>query len=59
MNIGHVKTVIFSSQQNEFVCIVGAWKSVLCRLLKWSDITKKQRGIDHCSSQHGTNQEMT
>ena len=59
MNIGHRKTVIFSPKQNKLVCIVGAWKLVLCRVLKWSDITKKQRGIDHCSSHHGTNHEIT
>ena len=29
MKIGHGKTVIFSPKQNEFVCIVGAWKRVL------------------------------
>ena len=39
MDIGHGKTVIFDPKQNEFVCIVGSWKRVLCRVLKWSDIT--------------------
>ena len=34
MNIGHGKTVIFFPEQNEFVCIVGACKGVLCRVLK-------------------------
>ena len=43
MDIGQGKTVIFDPKQNEFVCIVGAWKSVLCRVLKWSDITNKQK----------------
>ena len=27
MDIGHGKTVIFDPKQNEFVCIVGTWKS--------------------------------
>ena len=41
---------LFDPKQNEFVCIVGAWNYVLCRVLKWSDITtKKQRGSYHCS----------
>ena len=39
MDIGHGKTVIFDPKQNEFVCIVGAWKLVLCRVFKCSDIT--------------------
>ena len=48
MDIGHGKTVIFDPKQNEFVCIVGAWKLVLCRVFKCSDITtKKQRGSYH------------
>ena len=59
MDIGHGKTVIFDPKHNEFVCIVGAWKWVLCRILKCSDITKKQRGSYHYSSHHGTNHEIT
>ena len=37
----HQLYIIYFPKQNEFVCIVGAWKWVLCRILKWSDITKK------------------
>ena len=32
-------------KQNEFVCIVGHKKWVLCHVLKWSDITKNRQGI--------------
>ena len=49
--------MIFDPKQNEFVCIVGAYKWVLCRVLKWSDITKKQRGSYHCSCHHNTSRE--
>ena len=60
MDIGHGKTVIFDPKQNEFVCIVRAWKRVLCCVLKWNDITTtKKRGSYHCSNHHGTNHEIT
>ena len=58
MDIGDGKTVIFFPKQNEFVCIVGAWSPLpACRVLKWSDITNKQRGSNHCSCHHNTSRE--